>query len=301
MRTIHLTSKLPDEQADALAGALLTEASFDTLIDEDADVYKPDGSPLIRFRRAALPSAVIEPAYRALYDAAQATDNRGLAGGLVDQEKATLAIGKASRTRYRALRKDEALSNTNRANRVDSGIVGYFDRNPRFPYCRLTEFNLSNPEKFQAALPFVHAVDKVFREHAPDRYQAQLQAIEQTSPDFYIKGTAFTTITVNRSFRTAVHKDVGDYKQGFGVMSAILAGQVGGCYLCFPAFRVAVNMRTRDVCLADVHEWHGNTPLLGAGIRLSCVFYYRERMMECGTVDEELARAKTGTKKVRNT
>jgi hypothetical protein len=301
MRTIHLSHKLPDEEADALAGTLLTEDAFDTLIAEDADVYKPDGSPLIRFRRQALPSAVIEPAYRSLYDAARLTDNRGMAGGVLDADKVVHQVGRASRTRYRAVKSDDKLSATQRANVVNSGIVGYFDRNPRIPYCRLTEFNLSQPDKFQAALPFIHNVDKVFREHAPERYQAQLAAVEQTSPDFYIKGTAFTTITVNRSFRTAVHKDVGDYKQGFGVMSAILAGQVEGCYLCFPQYRVAVNMRTRDVCLADVHEWHGNTPLLGAGIRLSCVFYYRERMMDCGTVEQELARAKTGTKKVRNT
>jgi hypothetical protein len=35
-------------------------------------------------------------------------------------------------------------------------------------------------------------------------------------------------------------------------------------------------MRDRDVLLADVHEWHGNTPLLGVPggyQRISTVFY----------------------------
>jgi hypothetical protein len=54
--------------------------------------------------------------------------------------------------------------------------------------------------------------------------------------------------------------------------------------------------------LVDVHQWHGNTPLIKEdknATRLSLVMYYRENMIKCGTMEEEIKRAKTrkhGTK-----
>jgi hypothetical protein len=298
MRTVHLSYQMPDDEAEALGGTLLGDDAYDLLIAEDCDVYKPNGEPLIKFRRAVLPVGVCKAGYEALREAATETDNRGFAGGEVAPElvRNADAIGRRTRVRYNEKRTDGALSNVQRANIVNSGIVGYFDRNPRFPYCRLTAFNLAdNGERFAAAMPFVLAVDRVFREAAPDRYTAQRAIVEQTSPDFYIHGTVFTTITVNKNWQTAVHKDVGDYKPGFGVMSALRAGHYPGCSLWWPAFRVAVDMQTGDVCLADVHEWHGNTPLCGTPgryERVSCVFYYRQSMIDCGSATEELARAK---------
>jgi hypothetical protein len=298
MRTEHLTFQLPDSQADALGGTLLGNDSYDLLIEDDCDVYKPNGEPLVKFRRRALREAVCAAAYQNLRDAATPTDNRGMAGGEVDPQRVRSAdaLAHTTRTRYTERKKDGTRSNVNRANVVHSGVVGYFDRNPRFPYCQLTAYNLADGgQRFAKALPFIRAVDGVFREAAPDRYAAQQAVVQRTSPDFYIHDTVFTTITVNKNWQTAVHKDVGDYRQGFGVMSALRAGRYTGCYLCWPAFRVAVNMRTGDVCLADVHEWHGNTPLEGVPgryERISCVFYYRENMEKCGSATEELERAK---------
>lgn len=98
-----------------------------------------------------------------------------------------------------------------------------------------------------SVLPLIHAVDDVFREELPKRYEAQRAIVEQTSPDWIIKGTNFTTVTVNENWQTAVHKDKGDSSEGFGVMSVIEAGEYSGGYLVFPKYRIAVDMRTRDV------------------------------------------------------
>jgi hypothetical protein len=275
---------------------MLDESSYDLLLEESADVYKEeDGEPLIKFRKRVLYEQDCRAAYQNLRDAAVITDNRGMAAGNVAQEDSTRPIGKKSGTRYRPVLKNGKISNTQYAKKVNSGLVGYFDRNARFPYCRLTAYNLNHPDRFKAAMPLIRSVDNVFATHAPDRYAAQKAVVEQTSHDFYISGTVFTTITVNLNFQTAVHKDVGDYKQGFGVMSALRAGEFAGCYLCFPQYRIAVDMCTGDVCLADVHEWHGNTPLKPVSWvyeRLSLVFYYREQMKQCGTATEERERAK---------
>lgn len=307
MRRIQAEEALTDKEAKALAGTLLTDDHYDTLISgEDAEVLKPDGSPLIQFRRKALTPSKCSAAYRGLRKAAAESDNRGIAAGLIEkddpavlqimeQEGATDIVYAAGKTRYRLVTATGYVSNTQRAKRVRSGIVGFFDRNPRLPYCRMTAFNMREPEKFASAVPAIQECDKVFAATVPDRYAFQKEFAERTSPDFLIPGTSFTTVTVNRNWQTAVHKDAGDLKGGFGCMTAFSAGQYEGCHLVFPKYRVAVNIRSGDVCLADVHEWHGNSPIrrnTKAYDRVSLVLYYRERMAECGSAAEELSRAK---------
>ena len=303
MLTIHLTDEqvVPDEELEGIAGEILGDDAYDILIDEDANVYKPNGDPLVILRKNVLTAESCEKAWRNLRDAAVDTDNRGIAGGKVDQSKLEPWVrigeisGGGSGTRFKELRKDGSLSKTTRANPVRSGVVGFFDRSSRFPYCRTTAYTLKNGHQFQEAVPFIREINAVFAKEHPERYEAQRAHIEQTSPDFYIPGTVFTTVTVNKNWQTAVHKDAGDLAEGFGVMTAMCAGEFEGCYLTFPKYRVAVNMRTADVLLADVHEWHGNTPfhgIPGTFERLSFVLYYREHMRECGTAAEELERAK---------
>jgi hypothetical protein len=302
MRVVNLTYQMPDEQAATLAGTLLGDDAYDFLAEEDCDIYKPNGEPLIKFRKKAIPLNFAKDAYVALRDAAAPTSNRGIAAGKIDeddlakeQRHMARAAGKVTGTRYKALKRDGTLSNTNHAKEVQSGIVGYFERNPRFPYCRTTAYSLEHPERFVAALPYIRAISDVFKRESPERYAAQRAMIEKTHPDFYIHGTVFTTVTVNKNWQTAVHKDVGDLKEGFGVMSVLQAGHYTGGNLVFPAFRVAVNLRSCDVLLADVHEWHGNTPLVGEPgkyERVSCVLYYRANMFKCSSSEEELERAK---------
>lgn len=303
MKIIRLTEQRPEEETAKLAGRFLDRSHYHTVLTEDADVFKPDGSPLIKFRKAAIDKKLCAAAFPVFREAATRTDNRGMASGLPDPDRPDLlpkelrgrVIYQEGKTRVAVIKKDGTKSNVSRAVRVNSGIVGYFDRSSRFPYCRLTAYNINHPERFAAVLPYIKRVDDIFKEALPDRYDAQIAVVKATNPDFYISGTSFTTLTVNKNFRTAVHKDVGDLKAGFGVMSALRAGKFQGCYTCFPAFGVAVDMHTGDVLMADVHEWHGNTEMngkIGKFERISLVFYYREGMAECGSAEEELSRAK---------
>ena len=139
-------------------------------------------------------------------------------------------------------------------------------------------------------------MNEVFRTGCPDRYAAQMAVVNQTDPYWIIRGTAFTTVTVNRNLRTTAHRDKGDLAEGFGVMSVLQRGIYDGGYLCFPKYGVAVDMRPGDVLLADVHEMHGNTEIVGAEgeyDRVSTVMYYRKRMRECLAPHEEYARRKS--------
>ena len=305
-KVIHLEKvALTDDETDELAGHLLDDKAYDVLIEGNADVYKPDGSILCKLRHNVLDEATCYKAYPVWREAARDSHNRGHASGIIQAETyqgVNLQRGGkiVSQTRARAILPDGRVSNTMVAKTVKSGIVGYFDRSARFPYCRLTGYNLNRGHRFQAVMPFIQRVDAEFRDLMPDRYDHQLDYVRKTNPDFYIHGTSFTTITVNRNFQTAVHKDVGDLKEGFGVMSCLRHGRFDGCYFCFPKYRVALDMRTGSVLTADVHEWHGNTTIRGnKGLyeRVSMVFYYREKMTDCGSAYDELERAKHAPRK----
>jgi hypothetical protein len=304
-----------DSTLENIGGTYMTDANWDVLVsrgrvirkdgtesDQHANIVvrKPDGSVLLVYRNDYLPRVLCQRAFDAFKTIDFASHNRGMAGGIVetDEDGMTENYGpafKVGRVSVRRIKRDGTVSRTTEKTIVPSGVIGFFDRYVRIPYCRMTAFNLDHHEEFEMARPFVVAVDKAFAEAVPDRYAAQQAIVSKTSADFYIRGTVFTTITVNKNWQTAVHKDAGDYAPGFGVMSAIEAGRYSGGYLVFPKYRVAVDMRTGGVCLADVHEWHGNTPIVGEKnrfMRLSMVFYYREGMKNCGSAAEENARAK---------
>ena len=159
----------------------------------------------------------------------------------------------------------------------------------------MTKWTADNYPKFQSSLPFFEACSDVFRDVQPTRWEKQYREAEQTHPDFRIGTTPFTTITINKNWQTAVHKDKGDYPEGFGVMTAMWAGKGDGLHLVFPQYKVAVRIRTTDLILADVHEWHGNSPatgVLGQYERLSFVLYLRTNMGKCLSAKQELEQAK---------
>ena len=305
MREIFLKNKSDED----FGGETLSDTSYDVLVsDEDVDVYKPDGDVLLKFRCNVVADGVCRSAYRNLREAATATNNRGLAGGKVDRNR----IAPSYRDRdiiispdgfnYSPVLMSGKKSKTTYSNEVNSGIVGYFDRYPRIPYCRQTAYSLKNVDKFKSAVPFVQNVASLYEREMPEAYARQKDIFDRTSEDFKIPGSVFTTITVNRNWQTACHKDAGDFPDGFGCLAAFSLGKFKGAYLCFPAFRVAVNMQTSDVLFCDVHEWHGNTPfnISGPYERISLVMYYRENMKECGTAEYELERAKKNGAKVHD-
>jgi hypothetical protein len=242
-------------------------------------VLKPDGSTLLIYAKDVLARSVCQHAFDTFKNIRiPFTDSRGLAAG-----------GQPYRHRLR----DGTLSRTVRWRPMRSTVLGYLDRTPRNPYCRMTTFTRDNFVVFQNAVPFVTAVDRVFYHLAPERWQAQHDFVSTVPPDFVIPDTVFTSVTVNRSERTATHTDQHDYPPGLGVMSVLEGGRFYGCELIFPKYRTAVDMRTGGVCLADVHEWHGNANLIGERgfVRLAFVFYAREHMDRCVTLEGERLRA----------
>lgn len=293
MRRYEVKRHLSEESAAALAGTFLGDSSWDLLIpQEPSEVYDESGALLLKYLPDEIPQEQVETGWDIMRTLAGA-------GGVKIQIK-----NRGTATGFRAVRPTRSggyKSGTIEVPPVPelrgagSSIIGSYERvSARQPLCRLTSWNMAHPERFEQLLPMFQTIDGVFKREVPDRWKAQMDEQQATHPAWRIHGTSFTTVTVNRDFRTAVHTDRGDLKEGFGVLTALRAGHYEGCYFVLPAYRVAVDMRTRCVLLVDVHEWHGNTELVGVPghfERISCVLYYRRRMKGCLSPEQEIVRA----------
>jgi len=198
---------------------------------------------------------------------------------------------------------DELISASTYANGVRSGVGGFMDRYPRIPFCRETGWSANNHELYKEALPLFHAAANVFKNELPVRYMGQMEAMKQLGPDWQIGDTPYTTLTINRDFRTAAHRDVGDLceswettenPRGFSNLLVLDNGKnYDGFYLCFPEFRVAANIRAGDLILMNAHRIHSNSPSFDyeEGFeRMSVVMYFRESMLNCGSKKYEETR-----------
>ena len=285
MKKITAEYKLDEYEINNLLGKFAEKKHFDQIIDYDCQVHTQAGKPVLYFIKDYIKPEILKTAYESMLKAAQPTNNRVAASG-----------GK----RVTRLLDDGTLSRSTQSDTtVESGIAGYFDRNAHYDFCRTTSFTKNNLEKFEAALPLFKAVDCGFENFVPDAYKKQKEMALATHPNYIIKDTAFTTITINKNYRTAYHYDAGDYPQGFGNLVAYCR-DIEPMYLVLPKYGVAVHLSTNDLLLVDVHELHGNTTFIPNGpdpVRLSFVMYYREKMYKCLKPSEELKRIQTNKRR----
>ena len=163
---------------------------------------------------------------------------------------------------YKIVKSKNLVSSMKINNQVASNPIGYYEESKNFAKlpCRLTHFTRVNYDKYNAGLPFIQRIDQCFKKLIPDAHQKQLMKANQ-KPHLKIPKTCFSTITINRNFRTALHRDAGDFKEGFGNLTVIERGKYQGGYTCFPQFGIGVDVRRGDFLAMDVHEWHTNTPI----------------------------------------
>ena len=280
IKQYRLKRVLSNEQGEALKGKFLDESYIKLpIIDHDADGYDLQGNLLFKFRKGVLPIETLKAGVDNFEYSIQLTDGRGITSG----------------SSHKRIRKDGSVSKITIGNKVYSGNVGYMDANAMVPYCRTTAFGRKYFNEFKAGIPFVEAIDKLYAELAPEHYKTQKMYAEATNPSYVISNTAFTTVTVNKNFRTALHKDSGDLPQGFGNLIAYREGSWEGGYFMLPEFGIGVDLCNTDVLFVDVHRWHCNTEFINCSSdwkRISFVLYYREMMLKCDAPSKELERIK---------
>jgi len=245
-----------------------------TIIDHDADAYTDDGRLLFKFRKGVLNTRDTDR-LMLLKGAATLGATRPDASGIPKEGKYKEIISKSSGKVLRVL-----------TTKAHSGIVGFYDARSNFGYihsndekCRITAFTARNLSKYQECLPVFRKIDRIFKGLVPEFHRLQMTAIKKLDPKFVIPGTAFTTVTVNRNFRTALHRDAGDFSDGFGNLVVCGDDDYKGAYTLFPQYGIGVDCRNGDFLAMNVHEWHCNSPLEGSGTRVSFIFYLREKML----------------------
>lgn len=278
METYRLKNHMP-KGADKMKGKFLDETHYDIVITNDCDGYDMYGNMLFRYRKNAIPFELLKTGYESFKDSITLTEGRGIASG----------------SSHKRIKKDGSVSNITVGNKVYSGNVGYMDAGAMIHYCRKTAFAKDYFEKFTNGIPFIEHVNKMYEELCPEHYSKQIAIAKGTNRNYRIGETAFTTVTVNRNFQTAVHKDSGDFPDGFGNLVVYREGNYTGGYFCLPEYRVAIDMHNCDILFADVHRWHGNTPFANCSEdykRISFVMYYREYMYKCSQPKVELQKIK---------
>ena len=279
MKILRLKKSIKTEAAELLKGTFLDDSSYDIVINEDCDAYDLEGKMLFRFRKNVIPFDLLKKGYESFKGSIELTEGRGIASG----------------GSFKRIRKDGSVSNTTVGNKVYSGVIGFMDSSAMVRYCRKTSFSRSHFDKFKEGVPFVEFIDKKYKELCPEHYKKQMNISIGTNKNYRIGETSFTTVTVNKNFQTAVHKDSGDFSEGFGNLSVYREGDYEGSYFCLPEYRAAIDMRNCDILFADVHRLHGNTPFRNMSddyLRIAFVMYYREYMYLCKQPKDELLRVK---------
>lgn len=263
--------EIQDDVIEKRIGTFAKPRDVSTIINHDADVYTEDGKLLLRFRKNVLHQKNINAFYdNMIRFAKQKTKTRGVASG-----SKTMNPG------------------SNPA--IMSNVFGYFDKWPIVQKhmfktigitppskVRICSFNFHNPREWEKAIPLIQEIDTMYSKMNPQEYKRQISMADQTG--FRIAGTAFSTITTNVNLQTAYHRDKGDTKEGFGNLVVIEQGsKYTGGYTVFPQYGIGVDVRTGDYLAMDVHQIHGNTPIVSSdndSIRLSIVCYLRKNIYE---------------------
>jgi hypothetical protein len=296
------------EEALKLVGQLLNETHYTLLLNETATVGTPNGGPICVLLKNRIPKDLLDrvrPAIRAAASQAIAGGNRVAAAG-AGKGLRLRADGSKSKISGVPRLEDMPDEHYRRLEQARDGTVGFNADTVRggqkYP-CRQTAWTARAPiSQFSAMSELAAIVAQAWDESILwIQHDIQMEKASKTLPDYVLetrKGiTPFTTITCNKSWRTAAHVDSGDLKRGFGVMCCL--GNFEGCDLVFPRYKVAVRFREGDILLADVaNQVHGNTELLNpdgsvpkvgdAPERLACVFYYQEKMEHCQTPELEM-------------
>jgi len=202
--------------------------------------------------------------------------------------------------RVREIRK--FITTTSYTASILSGIAGFYNRYPRIPFGRATRYTEENMDKFKLCYPYMRTLNKLFKDLVPERYAHQKAVADRIDKRFVVaEDTAFSTITVNKNYRTTAHVDGANHPGGFSNLSTVTkdgkAGWSGGLFV-LPEFRVAIDLKPGDALLVDnCGIIHGNTeikPPAGMDVedmeRISLVSYMREDMTMLGSWEYEQAR-----------
>lgn len=215
-----------------------------------------DGSVILCCRRGLLSSATAAELWSLVQGAAQRSDQRGAAGGLLSDSD--IPTGFRRRNHF-SMRPSGGTFKKFVGNKVNSAVLGFTSRN------KISKWTRQNPGRFQKVLQTVAACSQEYQRILPEQHKAQIKNLDGLDR---LAGTAFRTVYVNRNFRTALHQDQNVGRSVLGAM--LVVGDFVGGDIQFPEYGVEVCVQSGDLLLFRPDLWHCNKGV-DSGSRLSLV------------------------------
>ena len=270
IETIFAKAIYSEEQLKKLKGLYVDDDSYDILIDGDCDVFDSETKEVVlKYRKNQISQDLKDVAWTNCRHLAKSSRGRGAAAGPINPEevywkKRDIYWSKKWSAKYMVADKinggtKESSMKVN--NEVASNPMGFYGETKSLGLdlpCRLSHYTKTHMDNYESAKPFFQRMGDLYQELLPEKYNEQKERAEIN--EFHIEGTPFSTVTINRNFRTGLHQDSGDFG-GWAAMSVLEEGQYHGGLLVFPKYRIALDLRQGDFLIANVHEYHCNTEL----------------------------------------
>lgn len=206
-------------------------------------------------------------------------------------------------------------SKSKRANGVESNSVVLFGSKPANPrkenFCHQAPLMYNSGEHYPTIIQTAQAMDKAFKKAMPSYYKlAQgLLALDKPErriyPRFIIPNTIYTTGIINLNNELVYHYDKANMNGFLSVLLTLRSG-MGGGYLVFPEYRMAVECKDGYILIFNGHKLlHGVSQLITNKMamnsyRYSIVCYTWEKMTKCyETQEEALLKAQNYSDRIR--
>lgn len=190
-----------------------------------------------------------------------------------------------------------ALGTRNREKLGESKIFGF---RPRIPYganyCSISSTAVTHPKQHNIICEFGLLLNHIYETCAPETAALHSKLLSECiRPDWILPGTRFTSGIANRNNPLKYHFDKGNLENVMSCMVVFRRGCEGG-YLSIPEFDARWMLDDHSVLLFDGQSFlHGVTPIKRLNknaYRYSVVYYALKALGKCGTLDEELTRAR---------
>lgn len=189
-----------------------------------------------------------------------------------------------------------AIGDRNREKLGESRIFGFRGRIPfGANYCSISSACETHPAQHRIICEFGALLDAIYRTAAPEVAARHATALKATAADWIIPGTCFTSGIVNRDNPLRYHFDKGNLRDVMSCM-AVFRQMTSGGNLAIPEFGAKWALDDHTYFLFDGQSFlHGVTPirkLNKRAYRYSVVYYALRAMEKCGTLEEEISRAR---------
>ena len=287
MKIYNCVKNYNDTEIKELYAEFVNTDMINEIINETSKGYDEEGNLLFFFMKDILPNnKELEP----IIDTASTfiiSNGRAQASGKLDM---TLPLWRKSlknlvlEDHHKFNKYTLNTAGVKKSNPVYSNIIGYYDKQlipykkkiPKIPACRLTQFSNRYFLRYKSLIPYFENISNIMSYCCKDEFKRQNEFIAKHRER--IGKSCFSTITINKNFRTACHTDKGDFKNGIGTITTM--GEYTGGEFCLIDYKIGFNVKPNDILFVNVHKLHGNLPF--EGTRYSMVSYVREHIERCG-------------------